>query len=287
MNILHINKTNITSCEFDEVTEKWNDIDIDELNYPLSRYFSQVVEVSEDLTVEDLMSHINKHSEIINLCFYSYLGGESVIPFCELSKEEPDNKHISDTLELFWTNDLIEDEYFLYGTFHGIITNKENYNEIEANRSNSFTLDLTPINNWKHCKILLNDTIKASTVDEEDQTHIMKLKNKWTFFEFLQYFLYEITYYGSIEKQKQEFEKFELDQKKYDTFRVDPDFAEKLDKEEVLSFIDGITQELELAQDSLEMAVEEDDFESAKEIKEEIDELNLELSKMKKRLKNL
>ena len=61
MNILKINKKNITSAEFDEKTSKWAYKDIKKLNFPITRYFSQPVELSADLTVEDLMKHINNY----------------------------------------------------------------------------------------------------------------------------------------------------------------------------------------------------------------------------------
>lgn len=284
MNILRINKKTITSYEHDEKKDTWSYVNIDKMSFPFSRYFSQVVEIAEDVTIEDFMNHLKKHSELIDLCFYSYLSGESIVPFCELASKKADNKMNVDSVEMYWTNDLVDDEYFLYGTLHGIITNKKNFKFIEENRSNSFLLDLSPINDWKHCKLFINDTIKASTIDEEDQTHIMRLRNRWTFFELLQYFLYELTCYGSIEDQTEEREIFETNQVKYDTFRVDPDFAKKLDKEELIAFIDGVQVEIDMATESLEMAVKEEDFEMAKSIKDEIDELEIELVKMKNRL---
>ena len=70
MNTLRINKNSITSFEFDEKAEKFEEINIKKLNYPFTRYFSQVVELADDLTIEDFMCHLKDYSEIIDLCFY-------------------------------------------------------------------------------------------------------------------------------------------------------------------------------------------------------------------------
>lgn len=287
MNILRINKNSITSFEFDEKTEKFEEINIKDLNYPLTRYFSQVVELSDDLTIEDFMYHIKNYSEIIDLCFYGYINGESVVQYCELALQDCEEKYYIDTVELFWATELFEDEYCLFGTFHGTITQEENYKHIESNRTNSFSLDLIPINQWKHCKMVINEIIRASSIDEDDQGQILKLRNRWTFFELIEYFLYELMCYGSIENQAKEIESYQENKTKYEGFRVDPEFAEKLDKEELMAFVGEIESQIELTKEALKIAVEDDDFESANELKKEGQELESELSKMKKKLKEI
>lgn len=287
MNILRINKNNITSFEFDETSKDYVETNIQDLKFPFTRYFSQVVEIADDVTVEDFMYHLKSYSEIINLCFYGYINGESIVQYCDLALQDPTDKYFVDTVELFWATELIDDEYCLFGTFHGTITEKENYNHIEANRINSFPLDLVPINNWKHCKIVINEVIKASSIDEDDQSHVMQLRNRWTLLELIQFFLYELMCYGSIENQKEEIALYEANQIKYEGFRVDPEFAEKLDKEELMAFVGEIETQIEITKEALEIAVQDDDFESANELKKENDELMLELSKMKEKLKEL
>lgn len=287
MNILRINKKTITSSEYDEKTEKFVEKNIQDLDFPFTRYFAQVVELSDDLTVEDFMAHLKRYSEIINLCFYGYINGESIVQYCDLAAQDATDKYFVDTVELFWATELIEDEYCLFGTFHGTITEEENYHHIEAQRINSFPLDLTPINQWKHCKLVINESIKASSIDEEDNSEVLRLKNRWTLFELLEYFLFELMCYGSIENQKKEIEIYENNMVKYEGFRVDPEFAEKLDKEELISFVGEIETQIELTKEALEIAVQDDDFESAKELKEEKEELQAELDKMRQKLSEL
>lgn len=287
MNILRINKDTITSFELDEKTEKYVEKNIKDLKYPFTRYFSQVVEVSEDVTIEDFMSHLKRYSEIIDLCFYGYINGESIVQYCNLAMQDCEEKHFVDTIEFFWATELYEDEYCLFGTFHGTITEKENFKHIEANRTNSFHLDLIPINRWKHCKMVLNEEIKASSINEHDEGEILKLRNRWTLFEVIEYFLYELMCYGSVENQAKEIQNYEENKTKYEGFRVDPEFAEKLDKEELIAFVGEIESQIELTKEALKIAVEDDDFESANELKKEGEELQTELSKMKKKLKEL
>jgi hypothetical protein len=290
MNILRINKDSITSFEYDEnteATEKYVEKNIEDLNFPFTRYFSQVIEISEDVTVGDFMLHLKKYSEIIDLCFYGYINGESIVPYCDLVLQEPEEKYFVDLVELFWATELVGDEYCLFGTFHGIVIDEEKYSYVEANRMNSFPLDLVPVNQWKHCKLILNEVIKASSIDEDEHSQVFKLRNRWTLFELIQFFLYELMCYGSIENQQQEIELYETNKIKYEGFRVDPDFANKLDKEELKSFIEEIESQIEITQEALDVAVEDDDFESANELKKESDELILELSKMKNKLKEL
>ena len=265
MNIIKIKKLNITSNEFDEEKNTWEEIDITKLEYPFTRYFGQPVEVDKDVTVEDLMIHIKKHSELINLCFYSYLDGESIIPYCDLALSEPDEKHFIDTIEFFWANELLENEYYLFGTFHGIITKEENFNQIEASRVNSFALDLTLINNWKHCNIFINDGMRASTIDDNEKGQVMQLRNRWTLFQLLKYFLSDLTCYGSLEDLIKEKEDFEKEKNRYDGFRKDPEFATKLRQDELVIFITEVKSQLEAVNEDLKLALEEEDFESAAE----------------------
>jgi uncharacterized protein YbbK (DUF523 family) len=93
--------------------------------------------------------------------------------------------------------------------------------------------------------------------------------------------------YGSVEDQTKEIEEFETSKVRYEGFRVDPNFAEKLTKEELLAFIEEIEVQIIMAKQALEIAVEEDEFESANEFKREGEELQEELIKMKQKLKNL
>lgn len=287
MNILKINKNNITSFEFDESTKDYVETDIQDLKFPFTRYFSQVVEIAEDVTIEDFMCHLKEHHKIIDLCFYGYINGESIVQYCDLALEEPSEKYFVDTVELFWATELVEDEYCLFGTFHGTITKEENYNYIEANRINSFPLDLVTINNWKHCKISINEVIKASSIDEDYQSSVLQLRNRWTLFELIQFFLYELMCYGSTSDQKEEMEIFAANQIKYGGFRVDPDFAETLDKEELMEFVAELENQIFLTKETLIMAVNEEDFEEAKELRDEEEELKAELKKMKDKLKKL
>ena len=112
MNILKINKNNITSFEFDESTKDYVETDIQDLKFPFTRYFSQVVEIAEDVTIEDFMCHLKEHHKIIDLCFYGYINGESIVQYCDLALEEPSEKYFVDTVELFWATELVEDEYW-------------------------------------------------------------------------------------------------------------------------------------------------------------------------------
>ena len=284
MNILKINKNNITSNELNRETGEFVEIDIKDLPFPFSRYFRQVVELSEDLTIEDLMTHINKNSELIDLCFYSYLDGVSVKEYFDLMITEPERKSFLDTIEMFWSTEIKEDEYCLFGCLHGIVKNAK---ELEESDINSFKMDLTPINEWKHCKIHLDDEIKASAGGDDGENYIIQLRNRWTLFELLQYFLFEITYFGSVSDQKKEIEEFDTIQKKYDTFRTDPNFALKLNKNELDVFIKEIEESLEYNNDLLKEAVDNDDFESAANLKKENDELKEELLKMLQRVNEL
>lgn len=287
MNILKINKSKISVIETEENSENFIEKNIEDLKHPISRYFSYIVEIADDVTIEDFMNHLRKHSEVIDSCFYSYIQGESIVQYCDLANKEPGEKYFVDIVELFWATELYEDQYCLFGTFHGMIKDEKNLNNLEEGDLNSFPLDLTPINNWKHCKIIINDTIRVSYVDESNENDIIRLKNKWTLFELLQHFLAELMCYGSLENQQKEIESFNSSQLKYEGFRVDPNFADKLDKEELTAFIEEVEMQIEITKSALEVAVEEDDFESANELKKETEELSLELEKMRKKLMGL
>jgi hypothetical protein len=287
MNVLKINKSNITSAEYNQLTQEWIDTDIKELSFPFTRYFSQVIELSNDLTIEDLMKHLRNYSDVIDFCFYSYLNGVSIKEYCDLAEKEPVIKSIVDTIELYWATELNEDEYCLFGTFHGIVTKEEELAKIKDINLNSFKMDLTPINEWKHCTIILDETLKASAGTDDGHENIVKLKNRWTLFDLLQYFLFDITFFGSVEQQKKEIEDFDAAQKKYDGFRVDPEFANNLTQEELITFIAEIKKQIVHNGALLEDAVDSEDFLVAQNLKQEDSDLREELGKMKKRLKEL
>lgn len=289
MQILKINKNNITSAEYDENLKKWIDIDIKELPYPFTRYFSQVIELSEDLTIHDLMMHVKKYAEDINYCFYSYLKGVDIREYIVSMEVDPDKKSIVDIIEFYWTTDLRGDEYYLYGTYHGIITNEEELAnlKLEDPELNSFKMDYTPLNEWKHCKIILDESIKASAKGPDNESHIVRLRNRWSLFEFLQFFLYDVTYFGNVEQQKKEIEEFDASQKKYEGFRNDPDFALKLTKEELSYFIEEIRLTIKENKESMQEADDNEDFLKANEFKKENLELEIELNKMVKRMEDL
>ncbi len=287
MNILKINKTNITSAELDESTEKWIVKDIKELSFPFTRYFSQPIKLADDLTVEDLMKHIHNYSDIIDFCFYSYTNGISVKEYFDFMETEPEKKSFVDTIELHWATSLFENEYCMFGTLHGIITKESEMHLVGEYGINSFKMDLTPINQWKHCRIVLDENIKALANSEDGEVETMKLINRWTLFDLLQYFLFEVTISGTVEDQKKEIEEFDATQKKYETFRSDPDFAQKLNKDEVVLFMTEIKKQIESNEEMLKEAVDNDDFETASSLKQEEEELTDRLNKMIKRKKEL
>ncbi len=281
---LKISKSKIETKEFDEQKDEWTYKDIKDLPYPFTRYFGQTVELSEDLTVEDLMEHINNYKDVIDLCFYSYTGGASVSEYYQLMKQEPEEKLFIDTIILFWSTSITEEEYYMFGAVRGIITDEKNFDKIEEHGSNSFKVDLFPINAWKHCKFETDEVIEATASDDDGGAFKMDLLNKFSLFEFLQFFLLELTCYGGVEDQKREIEEFEADQKKYQQFRVDPDFASKLNEGELFAFIDEIEEQIEVNKEILKMSIEKDDFETASAIKKENEELSAELEKMNNRL---
>lgn len=287
MNILKINKNSIIASEFNKDANKWEEKDIKELPHPFTKYFGYFVELSEDLIVEDLMKHIYNYSDIIDFCFYSYTNGVSIKEYFNLMETDPEKKSFVDTVVLFWSSEIDNNEYNIFGTFHGIITTKEELEKLEELEVNYFRLELTPINEWKHCKIRIDDSIIAYTQNEEQDIKIIKLRKRWTLSDLLQYFLFEVTCFGTVEDQKKEIDEFDATQKKYESFRVDPDFALKLSKDELDTFIEEIKIQIQANYKLLQDAVETDDFETATYLKKENSELEAELDKMINRLKKI
>lgn len=282
-----IKKDSIISLEENKESGVFEEVNILDLEYPFTKYFGQIVEISDDVTVEDFMNHLSEYSEIIDLCFYSYMNGQPFSQYYDLMLTDPDEKYFIDIVEFFWATEVIESEYCMFGTFHGISSSTETKNYEDDNVPTAYPLDLIPINKWKHCRLIINDSLRASSIDEDSNGQILSLRNRWTLFELIQYFLFELMCYGSVDDLKQEIELYEKNKTKYEGFRVDPDFAEKLDKEELLAFVGEIEKQLAFNKEALEIAVQDDDFESATELKKEGDELSIELKKMKNKLKEL
>ena len=160
------------------------------------------VKFHENLTVEAFLNHIKPFISEIQYILKPYIGKCDLKEFFDLM-DKPNNttsKQDVDYVEMFWhceiwetldiLNNKTESDFSLWGGYHGVPLNKEDIN---------LSFGLTPLNEWKHYKFRLNDSLICYK-NSENSYHqtVFETTMKWKLFDVLKYFFYELTFYGSI-----------------------------------------------------------------------------------------
>jgi len=168
--------------------------------------YNDEVEFDKELTIEGFMNALEPHFEVIDEHFAAYNRGFKSRHYYEQMQKPGDDDSEEDIthIEFYWSYELQEYVNYrtgkkdsnleVYASFHGKGKNDINY-----------SFSMSPINNWKHYLFKLNTNIKCVKFNRDeksglaDWTTVFETTKPFTLYEILQYFLFEITFYGYTE----------------------------------------------------------------------------------------
>jgi len=195
-------------------------------------HLNETVELSDDFTLGDLFSYIEKEKDIFDIVFSSHLGHYSLQSFVdEIKKPLEVNLKILlngpedeiDYLEIQRCGEYWDGDIELYIDFHGI-NGKEDI---------GYAIEFTPLNELKHLPLRLNEDFSV-TEDKIPSRIVMYLarllrkigilrswhpffhicvkgKTNFTVYELISSVLYEISFVGSPEERNVRWLEFEKD----------------------------------------------------------------------------
>lgn len=160
------------------------------------------VEFDKTVTVENFLNNLKPFIDEIQFYLNPYIKYD-LKDFFEILDKPADSIHDEDKVdyvEMYWvaeiweTEDIINDkknsEFEMWGGYHGVTKEKNGFN---------ISFGLTPLNNWKHYKLKLNENLICyKNTEEEVHKLLFESRNAWTLFDVLKYFFIELTFYGSL-----------------------------------------------------------------------------------------
>lgn len=222
----------------------------------LKDYLGVELEFEKGLKFKTLFKLILKEKEFFNILYKQELGNMKLDDFeKQLSKRETckSNKNedgdIMESLEITKMFELLNFEkgstIDLFSVFVGVGISNESPEEIYM------PVSLIPINNLKNYEIYINKAVeifKSPSIDSiEDEEPLLITNSSITLYEAFQAIIYEIAYFGTAENKIKEKEKIEKEYK-----------------------IENKIFELET---SLQVFVNNEEYEKAAKIKKELDRL--------------
>ena len=281
MEKLIIYKDRIISSKWNEISKSWREEDIAKQEGDIIKYLNRIVEIQPDVTVEDFMNHLREYEAAIDYCFSDYTKGAKLKLFLDDMESESIEKNDLVEVELSWEGEIIGDDMVIIGYLRAWLTNekiKELGEEYEVPHDVSFA----SMSTWKKCKFNLNENISVINVDQQDFSKreiVFDGFYRWTLFEVISNFLMELSANGAPSERDDLY--LQMKNKKFDVKEV----AKDEDKKQF--WLTFLTDELKRLKDLKEEVLENEDYETASELKVEVGILEKELEKLKKEIKRL
>jgi hypothetical protein len=261
---LEIHKKKIVAYTWEPEKQRWEK----ELTFSsksfIPLFFDYKVEFVGDVTMSDFMKYIIKHDDILSMTFASYMSADSLKPFFkQMSKR---SRKTFNNVGFFWNAISFGGHLELDGSFYGVTQ------DMSRNMITRHDLDLVQISNYRDAKIeiFIDFLIEEIISDEEgeviDSEIVFTGQRMWSFYDLLSTFLRELTALGNPEYKQSVIDDFKKNLEKHRN--------SKEHKEEMLN------SQMNELKSKLKIATEKEEYESASEIKKEIDNLQ----KMKDRL---
>lgn len=177
-----------------------NDEKKETIENSLIQWLCQEVELSPDFTLENLFYFIKQEKDMINIVFYSHIGGFPIEAYIEeIEKDITPNNDYSDLdeLEMGWYTEYYADN---------ILNSFEIYTALSGNQkkpngdNETYSISFSPLNEIKNIPlrlnktIIINDDINASK--GAINTILLKSYKNITLYDFLSCILHEISFYG-------------------------------------------------------------------------------------------
>lgn len=231
------------------------------LDYQFPYYLPFIVEVEDDVTIEDFLTNLYRHENIINIIFEGQMGSYKLSTYYNNMLLDPVEKRDDlKEIEFHWAVDIYDNEYSDYCSYHAY-SKESGSGEFDQM---PYSLSLDPLYNWKHLNLKLNEEYIVDFYDLEKKERIILWKGKklFTLYDLISGFLYELTFNGSPEEQS------ELNELLEDSMEEVYELLDSMKNGEY----DLISNDsnLKILKNKLEDCIKNENYEKAKEIHEEI-----------------
>jgi len=278
---IKIHKDKITYNIFNEDSNKWEEqIDLDNSSM-LSKYFNNEVEISEDVTFEDVMNILERFENDVNYCFAAY---SQCIPLKTYLKEmRTDITHDLEIvqIELFRKGEISASEFSLNNSIRGFMS-EESAERLGEEIDKPLSVDTYHVNALKKSKFYLNDNIvivdygnPSSSVNNEENM-IFDGFASWTLHDLISTIMSVLTQNGTPSER--------------DSVNVGNNYnfnSISKNKEEIKMWIGLFEEELKDKRDNKEEAISCERYEDAHLINGQILDLKEKIKDLKKQLSEI
>lgn len=186
-------------------SKKENESKEEKVNKLTPFLFDKVKEVKKNVTVYDLLTILEEYEEEVDEVFASYTANMKLRDFYEEVKKSPNKEAGLDDIEIRRTLDYLKDKKeFKEGT---------KVTGFSDNDNTPYAIDFLSLNNIKNANIKLNENFSIEAHDDPDanpnkkrKSFLLKnVKKDFLLHEVIGGFLFEITFYGhpNIRDQKE------------------------------------------------------------------------------------
>jgi hypothetical protein len=203
METLKIYNDKITINLYDDHKEKWVEVELETIDKTPVHYLDNVIGFSDDLTVEGFLKQLKPFQQILNITFYSHLGGHDIGMYID---ELDDNETVFEPyddishIEFHRVGEIYKGDISDYVSFHGVpIVKDDPY----------YSMSLAPLINYKHFNLKLNNEIVYQDfINGKMETKLAGNKH-FTVFDVLSGFFTEISFFGEPENKKSVIDKID------------------------------------------------------------------------------
>ena len=235
--MIKIYKDKIIATVYNPKTSSWEEINVLEQDESLLNYFKDEIQIDKGVTVLDLMKILQRESNVIDTVFFSWNGGIPIQVFLDWVEEHPGQENKSFKKIVFSQYiDLSEDNFELVKDM-----------TVVDQKGDTHGLDFSQISEWYHLPIEINNNLLSDKPELNNQPITLSL------FDFLATFLDELTFYGRPENQISQIKEIVQTLEEFKERSPEP-----------------ITLTLEQLQDQLTQALQQEDYEAASILRDEI-----------------
>jgi len=239
-----------------------------------ARFYSREVKFEEGLTVEGFMNAMHPFFDVIESHFVAYTGGFPLQQYYDVMKREGKIEQNDDVshIEFYWgaeydeyenlANDTVDKSFYMYGSYHGVPKDDKGF-------YSSFSL--SPLCDWKHYELKIKTEFSCTFFNKEEKKMktLFTANKEWSFYDIIKAFFYELTWYGSPEDA----------QRHCDHLNAISEAVESGEMETVE--LDLKEWELEILENDLENARQEQNYEGMRRIQNKIDEVRAKIDEDK------
>lgn len=282
---LIIYKDKITINKWEDNSNSWGEFDILKLEGSITKYFNKVVEIKQDVTVQDFMNHLERYESIIDYCFSDYLKQVPFRKFFDDMNKDGEGSDFCD-VELCWEGEIISGNLAMIGYLRAWLKDEKIQELAEESKISPeqfevpHEVSLMPIHMWKDCNMFLNEHI---IINDLGEVNVLKRDvlfsgfYRWTLFDVISQFFQEISMSGSPDERDKIFS--DIKDKKYNVKEI------AKSKDQYDFWLVFLEQELIDLNKSMDLALENEEYEKAAKLKFDIETSEKELLELKEEIK--